>query len=300
MFGYIVPVKCELKVREFEAFRSVYCGLCHSLKDRYGFFSRFVLNYDFTFLAMLLSQSEDSVVSKKRRCLAKPVKKHCYYQGGAGFEKAAGFSLILSWYKLKDAVADGGFLEKIAYQSLLLFLRPAYHKARKDFPDFDKHAGEKLKELSKLEAQNSDELDLVADTFASLLSFGAKNTEQERIYHEIFYHTGRLIYLLDAYDDLAEDQKKGNYNPLGFRFTLVENKLSESDKAYLETSMQHSGNLVAAAYNLLPQGQFSGILDNIIYLGFPLVTQTVLQGNFRKIHKKRPSTREAVRLEEGE
>jgi hypothetical protein len=28
MFGYIEPLKCELKVHEFETYKAYYCGLC--------------------------------------------------------------------------------------------------------------------------------------------------------------------------------------------------------------------------------------------------------------------------------
>ena len=53
MFGYIKPVKAELKVKEWEAYQGIYCGLCKQLAKRYGFFARMTLNYDFVFLAML-------------------------------------------------------------------------------------------------------------------------------------------------------------------------------------------------------------------------------------------------------
>ena len=36
MFGYIVVNKPEMKFREFDMYQSFYCGLCKSLKDRYG------------------------------------------------------------------------------------------------------------------------------------------------------------------------------------------------------------------------------------------------------------------------
>ncbi|WP_369015126.1 DUF5685 family protein, partial [Klebsiella pneumoniae] len=40
---------------EKDRFRAAYCGLCHTLGREYGFAARFLLNYDFTFLAVLLS-----------------------------------------------------------------------------------------------------------------------------------------------------------------------------------------------------------------------------------------------------
>jgi hypothetical protein len=36
MFGFVRPYKDELKVKDYELFKSVYCGLCHSLKKRCG------------------------------------------------------------------------------------------------------------------------------------------------------------------------------------------------------------------------------------------------------------------------
>jgi hypothetical protein len=75
MYGYIRPLKGELKVREFELFRSVYCGLCHTLKKRYGFPARFALNYDFTFLTMLLTGEDFFYRCEYRRCSASPFKK---------------------------------------------------------------------------------------------------------------------------------------------------------------------------------------------------------------------------------
>ena len=46
MFGYVTPDKGEMKVREYECYRAVYCGLCMQLKADYGFVSRMLLNYD--------------------------------------------------------------------------------------------------------------------------------------------------------------------------------------------------------------------------------------------------------------
>ncbi|NLT39458.1 MAG: hypothetical protein GXX89_03220, partial [Clostridiales bacterium] len=54
MFGYVRPLKGELKVREYEMYQAAYCGLCAAMKRRYGGISTLLLNYDLTFLAVLL------------------------------------------------------------------------------------------------------------------------------------------------------------------------------------------------------------------------------------------------------
>lgn len=55
MFGYVRPVRDELKCRDFDLYRAAYCGLCRCMKERCGWTSTWFLNYDFTFLALLLT-----------------------------------------------------------------------------------------------------------------------------------------------------------------------------------------------------------------------------------------------------
>ena len=59
MFGYVLPSRDRLDERERERFRAVYCGLCHMLRERYGFAASLLLNYDFTLLAILLSSGDE-------------------------------------------------------------------------------------------------------------------------------------------------------------------------------------------------------------------------------------------------
>ena len=39
VFGYLKPDKPELKIREYEEYKSVYCGLCKYLGKDYGIVS---------------------------------------------------------------------------------------------------------------------------------------------------------------------------------------------------------------------------------------------------------------------
>ena len=51
MFGYVRPVREELKCRDFDLYKATYCGLCGAMRRRYGWLAPMFLNYDFTFLA---------------------------------------------------------------------------------------------------------------------------------------------------------------------------------------------------------------------------------------------------------
>ncbi len=77
MFGYIQINQKELKIREYEKYRSYYCGLCHVLKDRFGRDGQMLLNYDMTFLAILLTGLyEQDTQTQKLRCVIHPLIPH--------------------------------------------------------------------------------------------------------------------------------------------------------------------------------------------------------------------------------
>ncbi len=292
MYGYVRPVKGELKVSEYELFRGVYCGLCHELARRYGFWGRFLVNYDFTFLAMLLSWDE-AADTCPRRCPAHPARRTACLVSCAGLETAADQSVILAWWKLRDGAADKRFPASLGYRLACAVLSGAYRRAASRQPDFAGAVRRNLQALDCLEEAKCSSIDETADKFALILRAIADSEpsdERRRILGELFYHLGRIIYILDAVDDLAEDERSGDYNPLRYRFRLAEGKLSEEDEQTLRLSMQHSHNAILAAYALLKESPYSGIVSNIIYLGLPAATQAVFEGKWKpagRLHRER-------------
>ena len=76
MFGYIVPDKGEMKIKEYELFRAYYCGVCKSMGKSLGPLCRFGLNYDSVFLGLFLSSLNNETVDlKKENRIANPFKK---------------------------------------------------------------------------------------------------------------------------------------------------------------------------------------------------------------------------------
>lgn len=284
MYGYVRPVKAELKVREYEQFRGAYCGLCHTLKRRYGFPLRFAVNYDLTFLAMLLAGSGDGAKACPKRCPYHPLRIAECPAPYPAMDAAADHTVILAYHKMLDGARDRGFFGAAACRAAALFLRPAYKKAAAARPGFAAEASGQLAALDALERERTPCMDAAADTFAKLLaaaSEGAETPERARVLRELLYHLGRIVYVLDAADDLQEDEKTGAYNPLRYRFELQNGKLSEADAAYLRQSLQLSHNSLCAAYHLLEKNPYAGVLDNIIYYGLPAAAQAVFTGRWR-------------------
>ena len=288
MFGYIRPVKSELKVREYEQYRSCYCALCHALGENYGAAARFILNYDFVFLAMLLWEPEMPLEYCSRKCPVCPFKKQKCCRYGESLATCAGYSVILGWWQLCDSVDDEHFFKGLKYRTAKLMLRRAYRKAAARYPDFDEKTKSGLAALRSLENGAEASLDTAADCFAGILesaSCGALDESVRRALSQLLYHIGRWIYIIDACDDLDEDLKAKRFNPVAVRFGLSEPTLSDEVKKYISTTLFHSRNLAGTAFELLPETPWADIVRNVICLGMPAVGSAVLDGTWKSIRK---------------
>lgn len=291
MFGYIRPYVPELKVYEYEQFKSCYCGLCHALGKKYGLSTRFILNYDFVLLTMLLWDEDKKCTFDRKRCIVSPCKRKCVCVSSSEYDKAAAMSIILSYWKLDDSVRDDGFFKGIPSRFGKLFLRRGYKKARAEYPEFDNCVREQIEALSAFEKANEKSLDKTADTFAMILSKIADlegENERKRVFSQLLYHIGRWIYIADAVNDLQDDMKSNSYNPVVGRFDLSLPQLSDEDKNVLNTTMSHSENIIISAFGLLKENPWASIIKNILYLGMPDVRKSVIDGTYKKEKAKRP------------
>ena len=282
MFGYVRPLRPELKCRDFDLYRATYCGLCRSLRRRYGLVAPMLLNFDFTFLALLLWEAEPSFHPCRGRCHANPLIRKPMCPDSPALELAADITVLLAWWKLRDSVADEGLWRGMPARLLSGVLYPSYGKAARLRPEFDQTTRSCLEELAGLEREGCSSIDRTADTFARILQAAAPGEgEQGRILRQLLYHLGRWIYLIDARDDLAEDRQAGRYNPIALRYG------PEGDDQALKQTLDHSLALMGAAFQLGEFGCRRPVLENILYLGLPLVQRAVFDGSWAQIKKQK-------------
>lgn len=282
MFGYVRPCRPELKCKDFDLYRATYCGLCRCLRRRYGLLAPMFLNFDFTFLALVLWSAEERFTPCAGRCHANPLRKEPMCPDSPALEQAADESMVLTWWKLRDAVADEPFWKGLPARVLSGLLGPAYRKAAARRPEFAAAVEESLGELNRLEGEQCPSIDRTADTFAWLLQAAAPGEGTEgRVLGQLLYHLGRWIYLIDARDDLAEDRAACRYNPVAARYG------PEGDDPALKRTLDHSLELMGAALQLGDFGCRKALLENIIYLGLPLVQRAVFEGSWAEIKKQK-------------
>lgn len=217
MFGYVKVNSDELLVREYELYKAIYCGTCRAMKKCTGCLSSFSLRYDFVFLSLvrmaLSEDSDNSLKVERHRCIAHPLKKRNMVVHPE-LDYAARSAAVLSYLKIKDDIADSGFLRRIAcYMALPVFSNA---KRRAKLPSLCEDAAKDIKRLSEFEKRREESVDIVADVFGELLarifSFGIDGVGAD-IAHGIGYRLGKIIYELDALDDYPRDVKSGSYNP---------------------------------------------------------------------------------------
>ena len=278
MFGYIRAYKPELRVKELEMYKAIYCTLCKRLGKNYGILARLTLSYDFTFLALLdLSIKEGNVETKRKCCTFNPLKK-CNYckETGNEFDFSSAAAMIMLYYKIEDNIADEKGLKKIGYRIIKPLFSSAYKKAKLKFPQINDIIEEYIKEQSVFEKEKIYDADRAADPTAKALSrlfeLLSRDATQKRVLNRLGYCLGRYIYLIDAVADLEKDKKSGNYNPY---FSVPDEEIKQRAIAQL--------NLTAAqaqsAFELLDIYKFRDILGNIVYLGLEETAKSILQND---------------------
>ena len=285
MFGYVRPPLDGLPDAETDRFRRAYCGLCHTLSRR-GAVARWVLNYDFTLLAILLSDGEGP--QDARRCAVHPLRaRPCMAPSGA-MELAADESLILAYWQLRDHVDDHSGVKRVPFRAASGALRDAYRRAADARPDFDRHVQAQLNILRRLERARCKSLDAPADAFAVLLRDAARDVDppaRRRVLEQIFYHLGRWVYLVDAADDLRRDALSGDYNPVALRYRLPDGLWTPDARRDFTITLDHSVHHMAAAFELWDFGPWRPLLERIFYAGLFQIGRAVLDGTYHKPRK---------------
>lgn len=293
MFGYILPEKPELKVREYELFRAFYCGVCKSIGKRYGQLPRLTLNYDTTFLAILLSCLSDQKLNvQMERCVAHPTSKKRVIKNNEIIDYASDINILLAYYKMQDNWTDD---KSIPSRAGMLVFQPAMKKLKNKHSDKCSVIESRLKELSDLEKQKCSSVDQAAEPFAKLMEAVivyepvCRNEKTEKILRWIGYNIGRWIYILDAYDDIERDIKQKSYNPFIYQYKYNGENIEEFKgkiKQSTEFNLTYSLSEIGKGFELLDRKSDAAIAENIIYMGMLRKTENILKtGSCRDVEK---------------
>lgn len=282
MFGYIKINKPELKIKDYQTYKGVYCTLCKSMGKQIGILSRFTLNYDFTFLALLkMAVDKNRECFSKSRCTFNPMQKclKCSVDN-KHIIFSVYVSVLMLYYKLKDNIKDEGFFKKLLMFLVYPLVKHYRKKALNNFIKVDETFCKEMNEQNKLENINTMSIDIASNPTGNMLgyifSYGEEDVNQKRVLEHLGYCIGRYIFILDAVDDFSKDFKNGDYNTFVLmykdkQFDSIDSFKNEADKILNRTLSE-----IMKTYDLLDIFNYKDILDNIIYEGLELEKQRVL------------------------
>ena len=277
MFGYVVMNKPEIKFKDFDLYRSFYCGLCRELKDRYGISGQISLTYDMTFVVILLSALYEPPTRKgTTRCIIHPVRKQPVRRNAVtGY--AADMNVLLTYHKCRDDWEDEKKAMALGYSKVL---QGKVRKLDKKYPEKSRRIQELLKELSEMEKAGEHDIDKMSGCFGRIMEeiFAWKQDVWENSLRRMGFFLGKFIYLLDAYDDVEEDVKNKDYNPFAEKYTM------EGFEGEVRQILMMMMAEPCREFEKLPIIKYGDILRSILYSG--------VWCRFEEVSRKRREERE--------
>ena len=260
MFGYLTADLQHLTGEEQARYRAAYCGLCRSLQERHGELARLTLNYDMTFLVLLLqSLYEPEETAGKDTCLPHPLEARAW-QRSEVTDYAADMNIALAYLKCLDDWEDDGSLAALGRAKAL---ENAYQAVCKEYPRQCDGMRRALRELSELEKAGWEDPDAASGFFGQLLAevFVWQEDRWSDTLRRMGNALGRALYVMDACMDLGADAARGRYNPFRRSYGLVD----EEDR-FRRILRMLLGDCVLA-FDRLPLVQDVSLLKNILCLG---------------------------------
>jgi len=260
MFGYLVAAAKVLEQDELDRYKQVYCGLCRSLKRCFGQAARLTLNYDMTFLVLLLSSLyEPEEQTGESACPRHPIKPQPYVMSALS-DYAANMNIAMAYLKCLDDWKDD---RSVVAWSEARTLRPAYERVQKRYPRQCRAIEEALDELSAIEQEGREDPDAAAVCFGKMMRevFVYREDRWAEPLRHMADSLGRFLYLLDAAMDLDEDAKRNHYNPF-----LRLNGDAENEQRFRDILRMQLGDCVWW-FDRLPLVQDAGLMKNILCVG---------------------------------
>lgn len=262
MFGYVNADKKEMTDEERSTYQAYYCGLCRELKRQAGAGAQICLNYDITFLAILLSGLyEPDEVTEPFRCRLHPTKKRFFHESEV-MQYAASMNIVLSYYKLLDDYQDD---HKTSRKRIANRFEPVVKRVCEEYPRQTQAIEDFVRDLSDAEYRQEDNLTVLSalsgDMLGELFCYKEEDVWNESL-RSMGYYLGKFIYLLDAYDDMEKDRKNHSFNPML--------RAIDKDPSYDAFCRQVLVSLIAECtkeFERLPILKNASILRNILYSG---------------------------------
>ena len=279
MYGILRVKKCQGNQENYSRFKSYYCGLCDSLSRDFGNLTRATVNYDMTFLYLLLDSLVDESRLEKGGCPTTPWKKRdiTVHDRLHPFFSAA--NIYLAGLKVKDDLLDkGGTVYNLGFKAIKGKMEKAHQQLTQLGVDMSKvdNLFARQQDQERDGTTLEDYYQVTAQGLAYLLKEGTKLLELDKatqeIIEELGYQLGKVIYIMDSFVDYPSDTKNEQFNALaqafGDKIQLANNipdEIREEINSQLQSSLEEINQLLDKL-ELKKNGELIGFVINSLKL----------------------------------
>lgn len=226
MFGLLRSSGCGLRAAERQAWVAHICGVCLALRHDHGHLARLTTNYDAALLSVLYAaQCPTAPVQMRHFCPAR--------RGGSaqviavdqpGSRYAGTVALLIAATRLADDIADAEgwarLLPGVATRLSQRWQQQAQRVVASPAITLEAIAGP-IRHQAAVEQQGCHDFAVCAAPTEAAVGAAFRQTAlladqpaNEATLDRIGRMYGRIIYLLDSYQDYATDQARGRFNAL--------------------------------------------------------------------------------------
>ena len=236
MFGYVIPDKPNMFMKDYSLYRAHYCGLCKAIGERCGETMRFLTNYDVTFLSLLVRGVRgDKANIKSEGCILSPLKKKPVLKSDALLERIVDVNTLLAHYKCVDDVNDDRSFPKKFIDGAVI--KRHYRRAEKRESELAALMARYFKEQSELEKANEPSVDKVAHPFGAI-------------------------------DDVESDFKKKEYNPFLVGYHYESREKFDCDRGEeIKFILYSTYNAIKDSYSNVKMISNEGVVTNVLWYG---------------------------------
>lgn len=260
MFGSLTARSDLLGDEPVARYKACYCGLCRSLRSRHGQAAGLALNYDLTFLVLLLcSLYEPEERRGSGACIAHPFSERAWFSTEIT-DYAADMNVALGYLKCMDDWNDDGSLAGAAEGAIL---KRSYREISSKYPRQCAAMERSIAELGEIEKANIEAPDAAAAAFGALMGeiFDMRSDRWSGDLRGMGDMLGRFIYVSDACIDLDADTFRNRYNPFRRRYGRADNGV------FFRDILRMLLGECLGYYDRLPLVQDKVILDNVLCAG---------------------------------
>ena len=234
MFGVLNGAACAMEPGQRLQWTAHICGVCLALKDRYGLLSRLATNYDAALLSVLYdAQTPQPQAERLSHCpFRRSFRAEIVAANSPGVKYAAAMALVMASSKIRDHLHDNQGRLRLARGVAMGISNRWMRAARETTTSLGLDAEiieDQIRRQIVVEARPDQEFSFYArpTELAVGAAFGhtavlANRSHNSEVLHEMGKMFGRIMVLLDSYQDYATDFRTQSFNALAAAFKEAE------------------------------------------------------------------------------